>query len=255
MIIRRFAEALAKQDWFTVAIEIVIVVIGVFIGIQVANWNDDSKDRIAEKAFLTDLYEDVVTAQRLSNRILGIRYRDLENMKSASLVLLGHVPDRPLTDIECNAISTGHIVGFYSVSLPAYTALLDSDAVGIVRNKSLMRALAELAQRREVLDTIIRSVQLRNYDLLRLYPDAFGIELPNPPPLENLSTQDFDILYTCNAEILKANKDAVSELLWNIDAFDAGIRRVGAQPWFDQIKVIRNLLEETYGFTAHEAAS
>ncbi|MFT5774992.1 MAG: hypothetical protein ACI9NG_000943 [Hyphomonas sp.] len=32
-----------KQDWFTVAVETLIVVFGVFIGLQVGNWNDAAR--------------------------------------------------------------------------------------------------------------------------------------------------------------------------------------------------------------------
>ena len=40
MILRRVAEHVKAQNWFAVAIDFVIVVVGVFIGIQVSNWNE-----------------------------------------------------------------------------------------------------------------------------------------------------------------------------------------------------------------------
>jgi len=36
MIIRRLVQSLRRRDWFTVVIEILIVVVGVFIGIEVS---------------------------------------------------------------------------------------------------------------------------------------------------------------------------------------------------------------------------
>ncbi len=39
MILRRFAEALKQQNWTAIAIEFVLLVLGVFLGIQVSNWN------------------------------------------------------------------------------------------------------------------------------------------------------------------------------------------------------------------------
>ena len=39
MILRRLTTALRKQDWFTVVIETLIVVLGVFLGLQVNNWS------------------------------------------------------------------------------------------------------------------------------------------------------------------------------------------------------------------------
>ncbi len=45
MIFRRVKAHIAKEDWFAVFIDFIIVVFGVFIGIQVANWNDSRTAR------------------------------------------------------------------------------------------------------------------------------------------------------------------------------------------------------------------
>ncbi|MFT4630918.1 MAG: hypothetical protein ACI8PV_002051, partial [Dinoroseobacter sp.] len=39
MIIRRLTESIKQQDWFVATIEIMIVVVGIFIGLQVDDWN------------------------------------------------------------------------------------------------------------------------------------------------------------------------------------------------------------------------
>ncbi len=39
MILRRITEHVRTQNWFAVGIDFLIVIVGVFIGIQVANWN------------------------------------------------------------------------------------------------------------------------------------------------------------------------------------------------------------------------
>ena len=38
---RRLAQSLREQNWTTIFIEFVLLVLGVFLGIQVANWNED----------------------------------------------------------------------------------------------------------------------------------------------------------------------------------------------------------------------
>ena len=48
MLLRRIIEHVKTQNWTAVALDFVIVVVGVFIGIQVANWNDA---RAEEKAY------------------------------------------------------------------------------------------------------------------------------------------------------------------------------------------------------------
>ena len=41
MIYKRVGARLKAQDWLAIAIELIIVVAGVFIGMQVSNWNAD----------------------------------------------------------------------------------------------------------------------------------------------------------------------------------------------------------------------
>ena len=45
MLLRRITQHVKEQNWFAVFIDFVIVVVGVFIGIQVANWNETQTNR------------------------------------------------------------------------------------------------------------------------------------------------------------------------------------------------------------------
>ncbi|MEM9014369.1 MAG: hypothetical protein AAGB02_04600 [Pseudomonadota bacterium] len=51
MLLRRVIEHVKAQNWTAVALDFVIVVVGVFIGIQVANWNEarSENERIASQ--------------------------------------------------------------------------------------------------------------------------------------------------------------------------------------------------------------
>ena len=58
MLLRRFVAHARKQDWMAIAIEFVLLVLGVFLGIQVSNWNTERENR-QKAAVLTDpLQED-----------------------------------------------------------------------------------------------------------------------------------------------------------------------------------------------------
>jgi hypothetical protein len=48
MILRRLIDACRKQDWLTVVIETLIVVLGVFLGLQVNNWNATGHDLLVD---------------------------------------------------------------------------------------------------------------------------------------------------------------------------------------------------------------
>ena len=44
MVVRRFREHVADHNWFAVAVDVGIVVLGVFLGTQVSNWNEERLD-------------------------------------------------------------------------------------------------------------------------------------------------------------------------------------------------------------------
>ena len=69
MILRRLTKHVRDQNWFAVGLDFVIVVIGVFVGMQVSNWNDahqtQSERQLVETRLLSDfvlMHEDVVRA-------------------------------------------------------------------------------------------------------------------------------------------------------------------------------------------------
>jgi len=61
VILRRVIEHVRHQEWTAIWIDLVIVVVGVFIGIQVANWNEARADRTAYEAALERLGAEIDT--------------------------------------------------------------------------------------------------------------------------------------------------------------------------------------------------
>ncbi len=59
MILRRLTEHVKAQNWFAVALDFVIVVAGVFIGIQVANWNEAQSSSRQEGVLIAQLADDL----------------------------------------------------------------------------------------------------------------------------------------------------------------------------------------------------
>ena len=55
MILRRLSANLRAQNWTAIGIEFLIVVVGVFIGTQVANWNQARLEKEATKRMLVQL--------------------------------------------------------------------------------------------------------------------------------------------------------------------------------------------------------
>lgn len=58
MLLRRFTEHVRDQDWFAVGLDFLVVVVGIYVGLQADEWNEQRKDRIREQAHLEQLYSD-----------------------------------------------------------------------------------------------------------------------------------------------------------------------------------------------------
>ena len=55
MIYKRFAARLKAQDWLAITIELGIVVLGVFIGTQVSNWNAGRLEKVETRRMMVQL--------------------------------------------------------------------------------------------------------------------------------------------------------------------------------------------------------
>ena len=62
-MIRRFREHATKQNWVAVAVDFVIVVVGVFLGIQVNNWNQMRVDRNTGAEYRERLSDELRTTE------------------------------------------------------------------------------------------------------------------------------------------------------------------------------------------------
>lgn len=59
MILRRLSQSLKEQNWTAIWIEFVLLVAGVFLGIQVANWNQAQADARLGRDYVTRLTRDL----------------------------------------------------------------------------------------------------------------------------------------------------------------------------------------------------
>lgn len=64
MLLRRIAKSVKDQNWAVFVIELLVLVIGVFLGLQVDNWNESRIERNAVKTYYDRLIQDLRTNER-----------------------------------------------------------------------------------------------------------------------------------------------------------------------------------------------
>ena len=71
MILRSVTKHVKEQNWFAVVLDLVIVVFGVYIGIQVSNWNERLVQEEETRVLIQRLYEDLGRERKVLANELG----------------------------------------------------------------------------------------------------------------------------------------------------------------------------------------
>ena len=97
MLLRRITKHVSDQNWLAVFIDFLIVVVGVFIGIQVANWNETRLENKLSSEFTERLRADI-TEEAWDFEYMIEYYTDVQ--QNAERVLADLESGKPLKDIE-----------------------------------------------------------------------------------------------------------------------------------------------------------
>jgi len=137
------AEAIKEQNWFTVALEILIVVVGIFIGLQVNDWNQARVDRVLESRYLERLQADLLNDL---SRLDGSEFLANARMRQVKLLLDG-IADSEVAASQPNqfveAVEKASWVSYRHITPNAYAELVSTGRTTLIRSESLRDALAE----------------------------------------------------------------------------------------------------------------
>lgn len=142
MLLRRVTKHVTDQNWFAVVIDFLIVVVGVFIGIQVANWNSEQEERALEAVYTERLHKEVIDLESIRKATIVTRRDILEYLKGASKKLMSPIGD-PLTEGQCFFLAINPSSTNPTDDLPLVMELLSSGRLTIFNNEELESALGK----------------------------------------------------------------------------------------------------------------
>lgn len=156
MLLRRVIHHFKNQEWTAIGIDFVIVVIGVFVGIQVSNWNADMIERRDAHDSMLRLEEDlrmsVTQTQTGINFITkNARYSDLVFDRLAACNLPGGDRDAFATGLY----RLGKLVSAQFVRT-TFDELRDSGRLGLIDNLALRQTLNSAARAQESHEIVFR---------------------------------------------------------------------------------------------------
>ena len=170
MILRRLTENLKQQHWTAIAIELMIVVLGVFIGMQVSNWNEDRETNLKAAVFTERLKADLREEDWGYQLLIAYNREVLANAERAVNALDGKA------DLSDEALLvSAYRATQYKQRLrrrATYDELISTGTIGLIRDQTLRDTAMRLYNTPALENLAREGMQSR-------YREAFRMSLAN----------------------------------------------------------------------------
>jgi hypothetical protein len=143
MLLRSVSHHVRNQNWVAVALDLVIVVIGVFIGIQVANWNEDRLNQREEQVLIERLKVDFDRIRQDADQSLAFHREMHASMQTVvQSVRSGSLKDEDIPSFE-RALILGVAFQTSADHSGTFTELMSSGRANILRDRDLVDELVD----------------------------------------------------------------------------------------------------------------
>jgi hypothetical protein len=253
MILRRISENISSQNWFAVAVEFVIVVVGVFMGLQVQDWNDARKARIEEHGLLSRLHVETL-------ELLEKQREELKGLSERSGVLIGvnpllfsQEPLRVISNLECQRIAGSHVFRRSPDELPVLDEMLSTGRFDVLQDEVIKRHLRNYVLFRERGRAYYEEATNELFRLHSRFPDLIAvgrvpIEVGLVGAWTRLSGEGFRWDPVCDGEKMRASQAFLNEYVDNLS-------RIGSMKEFteqrqEHLEQLESALSARLGVTA-----
>lgn len=171
MILRRFMKHVTDQNWFAVGLDLLVVISGIFLGMQVTEWNEDRKEKLLEHAYLERLLTDTKHNESQIDRFAQAHERIFEQLLRVAAYVQSNKKD---DELHAKLIKKGLSGGFLPdlvLRAATWDELVSSGKIDLIKNSDLKNALLNFSAQIE------RSIGQLNFSR-QLYVEKSGNGLP-----------------------------------------------------------------------------
>lgn len=197
MIRRRVVEQLRQQQWVAIGIELVIVMVGVFIGLQASNWNQERASARQGEVFTKRLEADLRHEAWNYQLLIDYNRQVLKNAEEAVSAFAGKttLPDDALLVSAYRATQYKQPLRRRS----SYDELISTGTIGLIMDEKL-RDTAMRIYNLATMDNVVREGRDSRYR------EAFRMAVPND--VQRVLNRDCGDLY-----IAPGDYDSIASVL------------------------------------------
>ncbi len=168
MLMRRIREHVSGHNWFAVSVDLIIVVLGVFLGTQVSNWNAERLAHEAGESYRGRIVHDIAD----NERDMQVRMAYYQQVKTFALQVLGDVDGSARIPDEQFLIAAYQATQIYPRPMvrTSYDEVLSIGALETLGNVTVRQKIANYYIAVEVSETTFRNVPAYREVMRRAIP-------------------------------------------------------------------------------------
>lgn len=238
MILRHVIQHVRNQEWTAIAIDLLIVIVGVYIGIQAQAWNVAKENRGIERQYLWNLHDQLVDLiESNEDRVVDGRDR-LAALREVADNFESTGEQTELDVRHCRAIAASHIYVGGIIVPSTIEELISTGRLQLIRKSEMRLAIVSYTQAIEGYRQLNTDIQSDRAVLSRLYPSMIVLRLND------------DEAVTCDFEAMRQSSAFRNDLADNGFRHEAYVENVviGQQ---DLRKELHARLDDELDITTH----
>jgi hypothetical protein len=170
MILRRLSQSLKEQNWTAIVIEFILLIVGVFVGIQMANWNEERNDRKSEKDYLLRLQQEIVEILPQAKADHGFLVDDMALIEQLRAYLATGQGGNVLDARHCVSAGRSHIYASTIYYPPTIKELISTGRILLIRDPVIKTAIVSFDQSHNAITQLRTDIQIDRQVLARHHP-------------------------------------------------------------------------------------
>ena len=203
MILRRIIKHVQNQNWVAIVIDLFIVIVGVYIGIQAQAWTTERENRAIENQYLWSLHDNLQNMIESNEDRVAVFQERSTALSEVTDYFEAAGDQTRLERRHCIAIAQSHIYVGRIVVPPTIEELLTTGRLQLIRNDAVRLAIIAYSQAIEGMRQLNYDIQADRAVLSRRHPE-----------LITLSIQGWDHV-TCDFDAMRRSRAFRNELADN----------------------------------------
>lgn len=248
MILRRFMKHVTDQNWFAVVLDVIVVIVGIFLGMQITAQFEYNKERVQEKLYIERLHKDTVDTYEIINVNTDYRLFNLDNLNEIMRTLSGENGRNDISNLECNSIYESHIYADPSVTLPTITELFSSGRISYILDEDIKAKISEYQIALDASSDVTFEIQVGATIMSHEYPEVITMpySLEGFTTIERVNLQGVTTI-SCDYENILTNKPFKNDMVANAHRLAAHVRRMRIET--DLLAELHTLIDANLGLS------